>query len=113
MIILALTVATLCIFIRSVFRVVELQEGFSGKLANNQVSFMILDGVMCIIACISLTAMHPGLGFGKEGWAAASYPFLPPDPVRERKRNARIDESGTNSTPEEMVTVNVNEERKE
>ena len=56
--------ATLAIFIRSCFRVAELREGFDGKLANQQVTFMILEGAMVAIASIALTVAHPGLIFG-------------------------------------------------
>jgi hypothetical protein len=73
---LVLVLATVCIFIRSVFRVAELSDGFGGHLANNEVSFMVLDGVMVLIACISLTIIHPGAGFGKAAWAATRYPFF-------------------------------------
>jgi hypothetical protein len=46
-----LCTATLTIFIRSVFRVAELSGGFRGPLANNQISFMILEGAMvCIVS---------------------------------------------------------------
>lgn len=59
-----LAVSTVLIFIRSIHRVVELQGGFSGKVANNQASFMILEGPMILIAVIALTFYHPGIVFG-------------------------------------------------
>lgn len=71
----SLALATICIFIRSVFRVAELSEGFKGHLANNQISFMILDGTMVIIACLTLTIMHPGRAFGRV-WGEANFTFL-------------------------------------
>ena len=67
-----LCAATLTIFIRSVFRVAELSGGFRGPLANNQVSFMILEGVMVIIATSCLTLLHPGVSF-QGVWAAANF----------------------------------------
>lgn len=70
---LALGLATILLFIRTVFRSVELSEGFSGHLANNEIEFMILDGVMVILASITLTVFHPGRIFGKEKWAATNY----------------------------------------
>ena len=69
-----LALATLCIFIRSVFRVAELSDGFSGDLANNEVSFMVLDGTMVVIACIAFTVVHPGVAFGKV-WHEANFHF--------------------------------------
>jgi len=71
----SLALATLCIFIRSIFRVAELSEGFKSKLANTQISFMILDGTMVIIALLALTIMHPGRAFGKV-WNEANFTFL-------------------------------------
>ncbi|KFX95818.1 hypothetical protein O988_05614 [Pseudogymnoascus sp. VKM F-3808] len=97
-----LTLATVCIFTRSVFRAAELSGGFSGHLANNEVSFMILDGAMIMIACSAFTLLHPGYCFSRAGWAAASYPFfkkseekiardLALDERREDKQQAVLD----------------------
>ncbi|KAL8937765.1 MAG: hypothetical protein Q9216_004261, partial [Gyalolechia sp. 2 TL-2023] len=47
--------ATLTIYIRSCFRVAELQEGFDGSLANDEITFMILEAAMIAIASIALT----------------------------------------------------------
>ncbi|KAK7424071.1 phospholipid-translocating ATPase rsb1 [Neonectria punicea] len=49
MFLFALFGATTCLFIRTIFRAIELSEGFAGKLANQEVEFMILDGVMVIL----------------------------------------------------------------
>lgn len=59
----ALAIAVLTIFVRSCFRVAELQTGFNGKLANEEIPFMILEGGMITIASIALTIWHPGLVF--------------------------------------------------
>ncbi|RFU26563.1 hypothetical protein B7463_g9789, partial [Scytalidium lignicola] len=69
-----LFLATGCLFVRTVFRSVELSGGFKGKLANNEVEFMVLDGVMVIIACLCMTIMHPGYAFAKR-WNEAKFPF--------------------------------------
>jgi hypothetical protein len=71
----ALFLATATLFVRTVFRAIELSEGFGGKLANNQLQFMILDGAMVIIACICMTVMHPGYGFEKR-WNEARFSFF-------------------------------------
>jgi hypothetical protein len=71
----ALFLATATLFVRTVFRAIELSEGFGGKLANNQLQFMILDGAMVIIACICMTVMHPGFGFEKR-WNEARFSFF-------------------------------------
>ncbi len=69
----AVFLAAIFIFVRSVFRCAELSGGFDGPLANEEVTFMVLEGTMIAIACILLTVFHPGLVVGTEGWAAASW----------------------------------------
>ncbi|KAI9924203.1 hypothetical protein MW887_007153 [Aspergillus wentii] len=60
---ISLAIATITIFIRSIFRVAELKDGFDGALANDEVTFMILEGAMMSIACICMTVFHPGYCF--------------------------------------------------
>jgi hypothetical protein len=60
----ALAVATLAVFVRCVFRVAELKEGFNGHLANDEVTFMILEGPMIMVAGVALTVFHPGWVLG-------------------------------------------------
>ncbi|KUJ14558.1 RTA1 like protein [Mollisia scopiformis] len=71
---IGLCVATLTIFIRSVFRVAEVSGGFHGPLANNQVSFMVLEGAMIVVATSCLTGLHPGYCF-QGAWHAADFSF--------------------------------------
>lgn len=68
----ALGVATFTIFVRSIFRVAELSQGFHGKLANQQVTFMILEGAMIAIAALALTIFHPGWSFAGY-WGEADF----------------------------------------
>jgi hypothetical protein len=58
-----LALATITIFARSVFRMIELNGGFHSALANNEVDFMVLEGAMIVIAILCLTALHPGVCF--------------------------------------------------
>lgn len=60
----ALGAAVVLVFIRSVYRVAELQQGFNGPIANDQVSFMILEGPMIFLAVLAMTVLHPGIAFG-------------------------------------------------
>ncbi len=71
---LGLGLAVLTIFIRSVFRVAELSGGFNGKLFNEQIPFMILEGPMIIIACTAMSALHPGIAF-QGSWHEADFIF--------------------------------------
>ena len=56
----ALATAVVTIYVRSCYRVAELKSGFDGALANDEVTFMILEGSMVSIAALALTIMHPG-----------------------------------------------------
>ncbi|KAK8912577.1 Sphingoid long-chain base transporter RSB1 [Metarhizium anisopliae] len=62
-------IATIAIFIRCVYRLAELQEGFAGKLANDEVLFMIFEGPMITLAAIAITILHPGFCF-KGAWGS-------------------------------------------
>jgi len=69
---IALALATVCILIRSIFRVAELSEGFNGPLANQQVTFMVLEGAMVVFAAVSITIFHPGLAM-QGAWKEADF----------------------------------------
>lgn len=91
MFLFALFGATACLFVRTVFRAIELSEGFSGEMANREVDFMVLDGVMVILACTCLTVLHPGFGF--EGrWHEADFKF--------RTSKNRVTDGGDEETPQ-------------
>ncbi|RBR09327.1 uncharacterized protein FIESC28_09935 [Fusarium coffeatum] len=61
----ALSIATITITIRCIYRVVELSGGFKSEAANDEPSLMVLDGPMIMAALLALTICHPGpLFFG-------------------------------------------------
>jgi hypothetical protein len=66
--------ATLAVIVRSVFRCAELKEGFDGKLANEEVTFIVLEGAMIVVALGLLTFAQPGLVF-KGLWTEAAWSF--------------------------------------
>ncbi|KAH8598954.1 RTA1 like protein-domain-containing protein [Bisporella sp. PMI_857] len=63
-------IAFFFILVRSCFRVAELSHGFEGKLANEEVPFMILEGGMMILTTILMTIWHPGR-YMKAEWKKA------------------------------------------
>ncbi|MCJ1478748.1 hypothetical protein MMC13_007432 [Lambiella insularis] len=83
----ALGLATLGIFVRSVFRCAELQSGFHGTLAQEQIPFMILEGVMIISSVLLLTVFHPGLSF-QGGWHDAAWNLRKASSVEPIKQSA-------------------------
>ncbi|KAF2651402.1 RTA1-domain-containing protein [Lophiostoma macrostomum CBS 122681] len=66
----SLFVASILIYVRCLYRVAELWDGFSGHLANEEATFMIFEGPMIILAVTAMTIFHPGRVFG-DLWAPA------------------------------------------
>ncbi|KAJ7111645.1 RTA1 like protein-domain-containing protein [Mycena crocata] len=56
----ALVFNTTCLFIRAVYRVIELSDGWAGRIIHTQVYFNVLDGAMIALAIITLNVAHPG-----------------------------------------------------
>ncbi|KAL4903350.1 hypothetical protein BDW74DRAFT_168902 [Aspergillus multicolor] len=54
-------IATVLIVVQSVYRCAELREGFQGHLANDEVTFMVLEATMIALAVVALTVFHPSL----------------------------------------------------
>lgn len=59
----ALIAAFAGIFIRSVYRIAEMAEGWAKPLMRDEISFMILEGGMIVISVAALTIYHPGFYF--------------------------------------------------
>ncbi|KAJ3851562.1 RTA1-like protein [Lentinula lateritia] len=49
----ALLLSTICIFIRAVYRTIELTDGWSGRIISTQRYFNVLDGAMIVSQCTS------------------------------------------------------------
>ncbi|KAM0550760.1 hypothetical protein ACHAPJ_008825 [Fusarium lateritium] len=58
-----LTIATITILIRTAYRVAELSAGYHSALAENETAFMLLEGMMTVIATTTLAIGHPGTSF--------------------------------------------------
>lgn len=61
----AMSFCTLCIFIRSVYRTVELAGGWFGPVITTQRYFDWLDGGMVTLAIYTLNFFHPGIWLNK------------------------------------------------
>jgi len=77
----AVGAAAVLIFIRTVYRVVELSGGFAGSLAQAEVPFMVLEGPMVAVAVLLLTIYHPGRVYRGGAWEASGFAV-----VRREKR---------------------------
>ncbi|KFH46824.1 Sphingoid long-chain base transporter-like protein [Hapsidospora chrysogenum ATCC 11550] len=70
----------------SAYRIVEMATGVDGTLFQNQIAFMILDGVLPLFSAALITIQHPGATFGS-AWG-------PTSPLRVQKRRAAPAPSG-------------------
>ncbi|KAL0961260.1 hypothetical protein HGRIS_006223 [Hohenbuehelia grisea] len=58
---LALSLSTVCLLIRAIYRTIELAGGWRGRVIMTEIYFNVLDGAMVIIAIYALNFAHPGL----------------------------------------------------
>ncbi|KAL8801817.1 MAG: hypothetical protein Q9182_004224 [Xanthomendoza sp. 2 TL-2023] len=58
-----LVTAYLTILIRCVYRIAELAGGWKNDIMQNETEFIVLEGVVIVIAVLCLTAFHPGYCF--------------------------------------------------
>ncbi|KAH8810215.1 RTA1-like protein [Flagelloscypha sp. PMI_526] len=49
-----------CLFIRGIYRTIELADGWTGVIIQTQVYFNVFDGAMIVLAQYILIAFHPG-----------------------------------------------------
>ncbi|PIL31904.1 transporter [Ganoderma sinense ZZ0214-1] len=59
LLIIGLFLESLVLFIRSIYRTIELADGFQGRIIKTQVYFNVLDGAMVVLAMYSLIVLHP------------------------------------------------------
>ena len=90
----ALGLATFCIFIRSIYRVAELSEGWTGALIQNQRLFIGFEGAMVVVAVLVLNAFHPGYCF-REGYVQRKYSNL----FRRKKQEGAADVGHEKGSP--------------
>ncbi|EXJ92864.1 hypothetical protein A1O3_01418 [Capronia epimyces CBS 606.96] len=56
-------IAWLTIFIRCVYRIIEMAGGWRNSIMRNETGFIVLEGVMLVLATSMQTAFHPGYCF--------------------------------------------------
>ncbi|KAF9517377.1 hypothetical protein BS47DRAFT_1339671 [Hydnum rufescens UP504] len=54
-----LAFSTLLLFIRAVYRTIELSNGWGGRIIQTQVYFNVCDGAMVVLAMYTLNILHP------------------------------------------------------
>ncbi|KAF7985352.1 hypothetical protein HWV62_6571 [Athelia sp. TMB] len=58
--IFALAFNTFCLYVRAVYRTIELSDGWNGNVISTQNYFNIFDGAMVTLAIFTLNFFHPG-----------------------------------------------------
>jgi hypothetical protein len=72
---------------------------------------MVLDGVMVITACVCMTVLHPGIGFG-DRWSEAKFQFgkavagVDPEIVVESGNREKVETGGNELTTTELRESN-------
>jgi hypothetical protein len=56
----AMIFSVLCIYIRSIYRTIELLQGWHGFLITHEKYFIALDGAMMVAAVVVFNIIHPG-----------------------------------------------------
>lgn len=55
-----MVLSVLCIYVRSIYRTVELLQGWKGFLITHEKYFVALDGAMMVVAVAVFNVLHPG-----------------------------------------------------
>lgn len=55
-----LALNTTCLFIRAIYRTIELSDGWNGRIIQTEVYFNVLDGAMVVLAIYTFNYCHPG-----------------------------------------------------
>ncbi|KIY73918.1 RTA1-like protein [Cylindrobasidium torrendii FP15055 ss-10] len=56
----SLAFSTLCLFVRAVYRTIELADGWRGKIIQTEVYFNVLDAIMVVLSLYTFNLVHPG-----------------------------------------------------
>lgn len=67
-----LLLAFVAIFIRCCYRIAEMAGGWANPIMQNETDFIVLDGVMVLVASLCLTVLHPGYCFPRLATGGAS-----------------------------------------
>ncbi|KAJ5960428.1 uncharacterized protein N7479_007578 [Penicillium vulpinum] len=56
----AMILSIICIYIRSIYRTIELSQGWDGYLISHESYFIALDGAMMVVSVVVFNVLHPG-----------------------------------------------------
>ena len=67
-----LLVAFLAVFTRCCYRIAEMAGGWANPIMQDEIDFIVLDGVMVLVASLCLSLFHPGFCFPRLSMGGAS-----------------------------------------
>ncbi|KAK7064938.1 RTA1 like protein-domain-containing protein [Favolaschia claudopus] len=86
----ALAFSTTVLVVRSIYRLIELSDGWTGRIIRTEVYFNVLDGAMITLAIFTLNFIHPGIFLmptlsekGSEGLTNSAHSAMELVPVSE------------------------------
>ncbi|KZO95039.1 RTA1-domain-containing protein [Calocera viscosa TUFC12733] len=97
--IIALSASTLLIYMRSIYRTVELLDGWSGYIITTEVYFNVLDAMPITLAMYTMNILHPSwllYGKGTGGYPQGRFEMM------ETDRQAQVKHEGSEN-PETLV----------
>ncbi|RPD62895.1 RTA1-domain-containing protein [Lentinus tigrinus ALCF2SS1-6] len=59
LLVLGTCLETLFLYVRAIYRTIELADGFDGRIIQTEVYFNVLDGAMVVLAMYTLNVLHP------------------------------------------------------
>ncbi|KAG9228552.1 RTA1 like protein-domain-containing protein [Amylocarpus encephaloides] len=65
---IAIVIAYTTITIRCIYRIAEMAGGWRNPIMQDEPAFIVLDSVMCLVACLAMNVFHPGFLF-KQSYA--------------------------------------------
>ncbi|SCU92950.1 LAMI_0E12684g1_1 [Lachancea mirantina] len=101
---LALTATVIFVYVRCIYRVIELAEGWSGYLITHEWYFIILDALMISAATLALSIFHPGFAFKGKSVGIK---------ITSRKKAAMLESAPSESTPWEHDSTSSSGEMQE
>ncbi|TEB22954.1 RTA1-like protein [Coprinellus micaceus] len=55
-----LAFTTLVLFIRAIYRTIELADGWTGRIIRTEIYFIVLDAIMIVVGMYTMNIVHPG-----------------------------------------------------
>ncbi|TCD70330.1 hypothetical protein EIP91_003959 [Steccherinum ochraceum] len=85
LLLIGLTFSSIVIFIRSIYRTIELTDGWNGRIIKTQVYFNVLDGGMVTLAFYCMNFFHPGWLLGHGPWRQTKHNEYDDEEVPEKQ----------------------------